>query len=115
MRWHRLLLLLALTGCATVNMTPYQELTFAPTTQVEVLQTKPDRQYDVLAEMWVSSNDKKGVLKMRKKAMEIGADALILEGERTAGAIAIPMQGMPGGAVAAAIKRTYAVAIRYKR
>ena len=115
MRWLLGVLLFALAACTTVNITPYRELNLPPTADVEVLRTEPAREYELLAEMWMPSNDKNGVLKMRKKAMEIGADALLLVGERTAGAIAIPLQGVPGGALAAPINRTYAVAIRYKR
>lgn len=117
MRWLPSLLLLAvLTGCApAVHLTPYSDLHLAPTHEVAVLQNKPTRAYEVLGEMWVSANDSKGVLAMRKKAMAIGADAIVLEGERNAGAVAVPLQGAPGGAVAVPIKRSYAVAIRYKR
>ncbi len=111
----KLLLAVLLAGCApAVHLTPYSDLHLAPSHEVAVLQQKPTRAYEVLGEMWVSANDSKGVLAMRKKAMEIGADAIVLEGERTAGAVAVPLQGAPGGAVALPIKRSYAVAIRYK-
>jgi hypothetical protein len=65
--------------------------------------------------MWVLANDSDGVLDMRKKAMEIGADAIVLLGERNAGAAATPLQGAPGGAVAVPVNRTYAAVIRYER
>lgn len=115
MRWLPFLSLLLLLSCSTVNLTPHRELDFPPTTEVEVLQEEPNREHIVLGEMWVNANDNNGVLKMREKAMEIGAHAIILLGERTAGAVAIPLQGAPGGAVAARINRTYALAIRYER
>ncbi len=115
MRWFTAPILLFLVACASVNLTPYQELDFPPTTQVAVLRSAPTRPYTVLGEMWVPANDSDGVLDMREKAMEIGADAIVLLGDRTVGAIAIPLQGLPGGAIAAPINRTYAVAIRYER
>ena len=65
--------------------------------------------------MWVRADDSDGVLNMRKKAMEIGADAIVLLGERDAGAVAIPLDGAPGGAVAVPENRTYAAVIRYER
>ena len=100
-------------ACVPVNLTPYRELTFPPTTEVEVLQTEPSQPYEVLGEMWMPSGEKDAVLKMRKKAMEIGADAIILLGERNAGTVAIPLQGV--GLVAVPLNRTYAMAIRYER
>ena len=100
-------------ACTTVNLTPYRDLTFPPSTAVEVLQEEPSQPYEVLGEMWVPANAADGVLKMRQKAMEIGADAIILLGDRNAGAIAIPLAGV--GVVAVPVNRTYATAIRYKR
>ena len=100
-------------ACIPVNLTPYRELTFPPTTEVEVLQAEPSQPYEVLGEMWMPANDTKGVLKMRQKAMEIGAHAIILLGDRNAGAVAIPLQGV--GVVAVPVNRTYALAIRYER
>lgn len=99
-------------GCSPVTYMPYQELGLPPTTEVEVLQEEPTEEYEVLGEMWVPSTDTKGVLRMREKAMEEGADAIILLGTQTTGAVAFPLQG--GGAIAATVGRTYAVAIRYK-
>ena len=115
MRWLTIPVLLVLAACTTVNLTPYRPLDFPPSMDVEVLQTEPTRPYEVLGEMWVPANANDGVLKMREKAMEIGADAIVLLGDRNAGAVAIPLQGAPGGAIAVPINRTYALAIRYER
>lgn len=118
MRWLPSLALVALlAGCApAVHLTPYRDLNLAPTPAVAVLQQKPTRPYEVLGEMWVLANSSKGVLAMRKKAMKIGADAIVLEGERNAGAVAVPLSAEKGsGAIAIPIERLYALAIRYKR
>jgi len=112
MRLLSLVLLVTVAGCATVNFTPHRDLTFEPTTEVEVLQEEPTEEYVVLGEMWVPSDDTDGVLKMRQKAMEVGAHAIILLGERNAGAVALPVGGMM---VAAPVNRSYAVAIRLER
>ena len=109
------LLLPVLAGCqAAVNLTPYRELTFPPSTEVEVLQGEPSQPYEALGEMWVDARDPEGVLKMRQKAMEIGADAIILLGDRSAGVVAVPLPG-GGGVVAREVSLRYAVAIRYER
>ena len=113
MRWMTAPVLLVLAACYTVNLTPHRELDFPPSIDVEVLQDEPTRAYIVLGEMWVPANDNGGVLRMRRKAMEIGAHAIILLGERNAGAVALPLPGV--GVVAVPVNRTYAVAIRYER
>jgi hypothetical protein len=104
---------LVLAACTTANFKPYTEMTFPPTTEVEVLLEEPSEPYEVLGELWVDSEDTEGVLKMRQKAMEIGADAIIMVGEVNVGAVAIPIEGV--GAVAVPLNRTYSVAIRYER
>jgi hypothetical protein len=110
-----LLVLVACTTVETLDLTPYQERDFSPTTEVEVLTSQPTRPYTVLGQMWVPADDSDGVLNMRKKAMEIGADAIVLLGERDVGAVAIPLDEAPGGAVAVPERRTYAAVIRYER
>ncbi len=118
MRWLVAPILLVLVACTTVetlDLTPYQERDFSPTTEVEVLTSQPTRPYTVLGQMWVPANDSDGVLDMQKKAMEIGADAIVLLSERNSGRFAIPPQDAPGGAAAESANRTYAAVIRYER
>ncbi len=118
MRWLVAPILLVLVACTTVetlDLTPYQERDFSPTTEVEVLTSQPTRPYTVLGQMWVPADDIDGVLDMQKKAMEIGADAIVLLGGWHAGDAAIPLQDAPGGAVATPETRRYAAVIRYER
>ncbi len=46
-----------------------------------------------------------------EKAKELGADAIIIMGERSKGAVAMPLGNM---AVAVPIKELYDIAIKYK-
>ena len=118
MRWLVAPILLVLVACTTVetlDLTPYQERYFSPTTEVEVLTSQPTRPYTVLGQMSVPANDSDGVLDMQKKAMEVGADAIVLLGERNSGRFAIPPQDAPGDAARVPANRTYAAVIRYER
>lgn len=109
---------LGVTGCAptgpTVSYSPYSAQTFAPTTRVDVFRTKvADRRYFELGELCVRvrrSTQETAVLELAEKAKEIGADGIILMGERSAGAVAAPIGQM---AVAIPLREACAVAIRY--
>ena len=63
----------------------------APTTSCEVYTSKvPDRPYEEIALLEVAEGGDR-IQAARKKAMQLGADAIILQGERTAGGIFIPV------------------------
>lgn len=98
-------------GCAArVSYSPYTGQTFAPTTRVDVLRTRvAERRHVELGELCTSAGHT-AVMRLTEKAKELGADAIILLGERSAGAVAVPVGQM---AVAVPLTDTCAVAIRY--
>jgi len=102
-------------GCAPqVSYSPYSHRTFAPTTRVDVLRTKlADRRYLELGELCIRVNrstQKTAVLQLTEKAKKIGADGIILIGDRPAGFVGIPIGQL---AVAVPLRDACAVAIRY--
>jgi len=118
-----ILLAVILTGCTTTN-TPnkvevmqYTTETYAPKISegVEVYRTKFEgKPYTEIGEVFLrinKSNEKSAVVLLREKAAELGADALILMGERSRGAVAIPVGSM---AVAVPLREIYGIAIKYK-
>jgi hypothetical protein len=106
-----LLMIVAFSGCApTVTVVRYYPNSFESRQEVEVLTERPDREYDPIAELSVAPGTR-SVLALRTKAQKIGADAIILLGESTEGAIATPF---PGVLVATPIRKLRALAIRYK-
>jgi hypothetical protein len=112
---------LALIACAatptapTARFTRYTNADYPPTTEIEVLRTKPaDRLYIELGEISLrltKSNESDAILMLKEKAKEIGANAILILGEQTRGAVAFPAGYM---AVAVPIRDLVAVAIRYK-
>ncbi len=86
-----------------------------PTDRIEVFHTKPtDRDYVELAELSIrldKSTEETAVLYLNDKAKELGADAIIMMGERTTGAFAMPLGNM---AIAVPTKELYAIAIKYR-
>ena len=107
---------LLLSGCVSARYMRYTEETFPPTTEVEVLRTKPaDRAYVELGEISLRLNRStadNAILILKEKAREIGADAIVVLGEQSRGAVAAPVGYM---AVAVPVRDLVAVAIRYKR
>ena len=108
----------ALISCATqphVKTMRYTTDSFEPTNKVEVIQTKPvGRDYVEIGEVSIRlkrSTEENAVAYLVEKAKDLGADAIIIIGERSRGAVAIPAGNM---AVAVPIKELYAVAIKYK-
>jgi uncharacterized protein YigA (DUF484 family) len=89
---------------------------FPPTTDVEVLRTKPaDRPYIELGEIRLQlkkSNEDDAILVLKEKAKEVGADAIVILGEQSRGTAILPMGNM---AFAVPLRDLVAVAIRYKR
>lgn len=106
---------LGVTGCAPkVSYSPYSGQTFAPTARVDVFRTKvADRRYVELGELCIRvkrSTQETAVLHLTEKAREIGADGIILIGERPAGGVAAPVGQI---VVAIPLREACAVAIRY--
>ncbi len=111
------LIIFGLAACASSpRFAKYTDVTYPPTTEVEVLRTKPaDRPYIELGELRLrikKSNEDDAILFLKAKAMEIGADAIVILGEQSRGAVVIPTGTI---AMAAPIRYLVAVAIRYKR
>ena len=103
-------------GCeTTANVMRYTTDIYPATDYVEVLHTKPaDRDYIELGEVSIRLNDEtehNAVALLVDKSKELGANAIILMGERSRGAVAIPIGRM---AVARPLRELYGVAIRYK-
>lgn len=114
--------ILALSACMpSVHVMRYTTALFPPSSNVEILRTKPaDREYIEIGE--VSIRLKEGalyqrlrdnaVLMLAEKAKELGADALILIGERQRGATYVPV----GRSVVGVNKQDLVgVAIKYKQ
>lgn len=107
--------LMGASGCAArVTYSPYSSQTFTPTASVDVLRTRvAERRYVELGELCIRVNRstaETAVIRLTEKAKEIGADALILIGDRSAGPVAVPIGQM---AVAVPLRDACAVAIRY--
>ena len=103
-------------GCSpSVNFMRYNEDIYPPTNSVEVLRSKPvSRDYIELGELSLKikkSNQNEAVLKLKEKAKEIGADAIILLGENSEGSVLVPV-----GNLYASVDMRYikAIAIKYK-
>lgn len=112
--YHFLLIIaLIFSGCTTpVKVKKYVTAAYPPTQHVEVLHTKaPNRDYVELGELTVKANDEEAIGHLTEKAKELGADAILLIGERQQGTIAMPV-GQAWVAIPA--KRLTAVAIRYR-
>lgn len=91
-----------LTSCAPqVKFLKYTEQNFEQTSEVEIFQTNPPK--DEYIEMGVLSirikkqNEDDVIINLRKKAKEIGADAIIILGEKTEGTVAVPVGNMAYG------------------
>jgi uncharacterized protein YbjQ (UPF0145 family) len=108
-------------GCATQPKVPqaqvmrYTNEIFQPTSKCEVFHTKQiGRDYIEIGEVSVrlnKSTEENAIAYLNEKAKELGANAIIIIGERTRGAVAMPVGNM---SVAIPIKDLYAIAIRYK-
>lgn len=88
---------------------------FPPTIQIEVLHTKPaSRDYMEIGEIAVrltKATEENAVVYLIGKAKELGADAIMIIGECSKGAVAMPIGTM---VVAVPIRELYAIAIKYK-
>ena len=87
-------------GCVSVHYIPSTSATYAPTTSVEVLFEKPTRPYVVLGLLRsafpaVNETDEIGLI--RRRAMEIGAHALIEIRFRERTSVSSHRRFTPGG------------------
>lgn len=109
--------ILFLFGCSpSVNVMKYTEEVYQPTSSVEVLRSKPvEKEYLELGELslrikkgLIFNNQEEAVFKLKDKAKEIGADAIIILGEETEGATIIDDDTV------VAKRYLKAIAIKYK-
>jgi len=105
-------------GCSpSVNFMKYSEDNYQPTNSVEVLRNKPiEKEFVELGELslqikkGIFSNKEEAVLKLKEKAKEIGADAIIILGEDSEGSVIVPI-----GDLYISVDKRYlkAIAIKY--
>jgi len=93
----------------------YTSSQYAPTTDVEILQIKPpDRRFKEIGLLSIrlhNNRDENAVLYLVERAREIGADAIVILGEISAGSVAMPLGTM---FVAVPLRDLQALAIRYE-
>jgi len=113
-----LILFLLIVSCVSgppVLVMRFTEESFPPTGNVEVLRTAPPQEeYVEIGEISLrvgSANRENAIIRLRSKAEELGADAIILMGERNRGAVAIPVGGIM---MATTLQEIYVIAIKYK-
>ena len=108
-----------LSGCSpSVNFMKYSDDNYPPTNSVEVLRNKPvEKEFTELGELSIQvkkgifSNQEEVVLKLKEKAKEIGADAIIILGEESEGSVIVPIGNLYTSVDKRFIK---AIAIKYK-
>jgi len=108
-----------LSACSpSVNFMKYSEENYPPTNSVEVLRNKPvEKEFIELGELSIQvkkgifSNQEEVVLKLKEKAKEIGADAIIILGEESEGSVIVPIGNLYTSVDKRFIK---AVAIKYR-
>jgi|SRR5690554_2977710 len=102
----------------SVNFMKYSEDNYPPTNSVEVLRSKPvEKEFIELGELslqvkkGIFSNQEEAVLKLKEKAKEIGADAIIILGEESEGSVIVPI-----GQLYTSVDKRFikAIAIKYK-
>jgi len=112
-------LVLTILGCSpSVDFMKYSEDIHPPSDSVEVLRNKPiEKEFVELGELSIQikkgifSNQEGAVLKLKEKAKEIGADAIIIIGEESEGNLIVPI-----GDLYTTVDKRYlkAIAIKYK-
>ena len=110
-------LIFFLFGCAPkIKYMKYTHQNFPPTFKVDVLRTKPvDRKFIELGEISIrlkKSTEEDAVLHLKEKASTIGADAIVILGESSNGAVAVPVGGMYA---IIPIRKLTAIAIKYMK
>lgn len=108
-----------LVGCTVtqpkVKVMRYTTEIFQPTNRIKVIHTKSmNRDYIEIGEVSVrlkKSTEENAAVLLAEKAKKLGANALIIIGERSKGAVAIPIGNM---AIAVPLRELYGIAIKYK-
>jgi hypothetical protein len=94
----------------------YTNFDFMPTSSVEVLRTRPaEREYIELAEVSLRltyTNRNNAVFILSEVARNLGADALILLGEKDSGSVILPFFG---AYISEKTEKLVGIAIRYKQ
>jgi hypothetical protein len=113
-----LFVLIFIFGCSpSVNFMKYSEDNYPPTNSIEVLRNKPvEKEFLEIGELslqinkGIFSNQEEAVLKLKEKAKEIGADAIIILGEESEGSVIVPI-----GNLYTSVDKRYlkAIAIKY--
>ena len=109
-------IILLFVGCVPHSQVMrYTNFEFLPTSSVEVLRTRPaDREYIELGEVSIRLNaftPKNAVLILAEVARRLGADALLLLGEKDTGAVILPIGK---SYIVANTEKLVGIAIRYK-
>jgi len=101
--------LLAGVACGTyIAVKPLTQLRFPPTASCEIFTTKaPDRPYTEIAILEVSEGGNT-ILAAQKKAMALGANAIVMKGQAVEGSIAL------GNGLIGTANKTIFVAVRWK-
>jgi uncharacterized protein YbjQ (UPF0145 family) len=103
-------------GCAAKpRVMFYSTEKYPPSSHVEILHVVPsDKQFIEIGEVSVrlkKFTEETAMIRLKEKAAEIGADALLVMGERNRGAVAVPAGNM---AIAVPLVELYGIAIKYK-
>ena len=85
------LLALAIFSCTpSVDFMRYSEEIYPPTNKIEVIRNKPvERDFVEIGELSVEKQEN-AILLLKEKAKEIGADAIIILGEKSDGGFLLP-------------------------
>ncbi len=110
------LLFLGCTLSPKIKVTYWATERFLPTNKVEVFKQFPaQKNFLEVAEIAVELDKvskKRAVMYLAQKAQELGADAIVLRGERQVRAYAIPVGAT---AIPVPVKALYAIAIKYQK
>jgi len=103
-------------GCTPrAKVMRYTTMKFPPTHNIEIFRSKIiNKDYIEIGEVYIrlkKSTEENAIALLAEKAKEIGADAIIIMGERLKGIVSIPA----GRAfVSFPVRELYAIAIKYK-
>jgi len=113
-----LLLILLLAGCMSISFLPTADTIYEPTTSLEIYWEKPEKPYSIIGKISVRSDmysEKQLFEQIKIKAMEIGANALIMSDTSTDQEIVgIPAYGGGTNIIPFEMITIKALAIRFK-